>query len=98
MCRQPFILPSNYNLLPLIWTYAIKPDGAKKSRCTCNGSPHQKGTITLVVAHAASLEQSGGRIFWALASLIGCQVHSADATNAFAEAPSPIASLHVTIY
>ena len=56
-----------------------------------------KGTITLGNTYAASLEQSGSRLFWALAALTNCKVYGADATNAFAEAPPPIAPLFVEI-
>ena len=94
---KPCIPKSNGNLLPLIWTHETKPDGAKKARCVCNGSPCQKGTVTLGNTCTASLEQSGSRLFWDLASLPGCQVHGADATNACSEAPPPLVPLHVTI-
>ena len=87
---QPCVPPSNCNLLPLIWTCAINPDGAKKARCACNGPPRQKGAVTVGNTYAASLEQSGARLFWILASLTVCQLHGADATNAFDYAPPPI--------
>ena len=95
--EQPCIPPSKYNLLPLIWTHVTKPDSAKKARFTCNGSLYQKGTVALGNAHAASLEKSGARFFWALESLTACQVHGADATNAFTEALPHVDPLCVTI-
>ena len=69
MFGTPCAKPSKCNLLPLLWTYVVKPDGTKKARCVCNGSPRQKGTVTLGNTYAASLEQSGSRLFWALAAL-----------------------------
>jgi len=92
-CPPPF----NSNILPLIWTYVIKNNGTKKARCVCNGSPKLKGSITLGNTYAASLEQSGSRLFWALAALTCCKVYGADATNAFAEAPPPAAPLYVRV-
>jgi deoxyuridine 5'-triphosphate nucleotidohydrolase len=99
--QETFGKPTPYkkgtNLLNLIWTYNIKDDGRKKARCVCNGSPKQKGTITLGETYAASLDQSGSRVFWAAAALKNMIVIGADASNAFAEAPPPKAPLYVTI-
>ena len=97
MFSTPIPRPPNCNVLPLIWTYTIKPNGVKKARCVCNGSPRQKGTVTLDHTYAAALEQSGARLFWSLASVTNSVVIGADATNAFAEAPAPKAPLYVTI-
>ena len=79
--------PPNVNILDLLWAYAIKTDGTKKSRCVCNGSPKRKGTITLAHTFAACLEQPGARIFWASTAYLNLIVIGADASNAFAEAP-----------
>lgn len=97
MFGKPCQRPHHCDLLPLIWTCVLKLDGRKKARCVCDGSNRQQGAVTLGNAHAASLEQSGSRLFWALSALTGCKVYGADATNAFAEAPPPIAPLCVTI-
>ena len=43
------------------------------------------------------LEESGARMFWALSSFTCCQANGANETNAFAEGPPPIETLHVTI-
>jgi hypothetical protein len=74
----------------------IKDDGRKKARCVCNGSP-KMGTVTLGETYAASLDQTAARIFWAAAALKNMVVIGADASNAFAEAPPPVAPLYVTI-
>ena len=66
MFGEPCPRPYKSNILPLIWTYVIKHDGTKKARCVCNGSPRQKGTVTLGNTYTASLEQSGSRLFWSL--------------------------------
>ena len=89
--------PPDVNILDLLWAYAIKTDGTKKSRCVCNGSPRRKGAITLAHTFAAFLEQPGSRVFWACAAYLQLLVIGADASNAFAEAPPPVAPLYVTI-
>lgn len=94
---QPCAPPPNSNILPLLWTYLIKDDGTKKARCVCNGAPSKKGSVTLGATYAASLEQTGARIFWAAAALSNFRVYGADVSNAFAEAPPPKAPLFVTI-
>ena len=56
-----------------------------------------KGTVSLAHTYAAALEQPGARMFWALSALHNYTVYGADATNAFAQAPPPVAPLYVTI-
>ena len=94
---KPTKLPPGANLLPLLWTYLIKDDGTKKARCVCNGSPRMRGSVTLANTYAGSLEQTGGRIFWALTAMFNFITIGADASNAFAEAPAPKAPLFVSI-
>ena len=55
---EPTTLPKGANLLPLLWTYLIKDDGTRKARCVCNGSPRQRGSVTLANTYAGSLEQT----------------------------------------
>ena len=93
----PQDLPPGANVLNLIWTYLIKDDGRKKARCVCNGSKNMRGTVTLAETYAASLEQTGSRIFWAATALNNFVSIGADAANAFAEAPAPVAPLYVRI-
>ena len=72
MFSEPTELPTdnpNINVLPMIWTYLVKSCGRKKARCVANGAPHLKGSITLANTYAACLEQTGARIFWAIAAL-----------------------------
>ena len=97
MFGEPCAPPKNCNLMSLIWTYLVKTDGVKKERCVCDGSPRQKGVIIMGKTYAAALKQSGAHLFWSLVALNNLLVYSADATNAFAEAPAPEASLYVTI-
>jgi hypothetical protein len=56
-----------------------------------------KGSITLGDTYAASLEQTGSRIFWAATALNNYVTIGADASNAFAEAPAPKAPLYIRI-
>ena len=101
MFGEPQPLPTNtdedINVLPMIWTYLIKIGGRKKARCVANGAPHLKGSITLAHTYAACLEQSGCRLFWAIAALKNKVVFGSDASNAFAEAPPPVAPLYLKI-
>ena len=83
--------------MPLLWTYLIKDCGRKKAQCVCNGAPQFRGSITLAETYAASLEQTGSRIFWSSVAINNSIVIGADASNAFAEAPPPKAPLFVTI-
>lgn len=96
MFSKPCPLPKNTNVLPFLWTYLVKDDGTKKARCVCNGAP-SKGTVTLGHTYAGSLDQTGARIFWAAAALQNLKVYGADVSNAFAEAPPPIAPLYITV-
>ena len=63
MFGEPQHLPKGANLLSMIWTYLIKTDGTKKARCVCNGSPNQRGTVTMAETYASALDQTGARIF-----------------------------------
>ena len=72
-------------------------DGTKKARAVCNGSKKQQGTVTLAQTYASALDQTGARVFWAAAALYNFIIIGADATNAFAEAPPPVAPLYVRI-
>jgi hypothetical protein len=56
MFSDPMPLPSNANSLRMLWTYLLKVCGTRKSRMVCNGSPKQKGTVTLGHTYANSLE------------------------------------------
>jgi deoxyuridine 5'-triphosphate nucleotidohydrolase len=89
--------PPNENVLNLLWTYLIKDDGTKKARCVCNGSKNMRGSVTLAETYAAALDQTGAKIFWAAAALQNFIIIGADASNAFAEAPAPVAPLYVVI-
>ena len=97
MFGDPVQRPPRYNILPLIWTYLIKTDGTKKTRCVCNGRPSRRGLVILVQTYTATLDQAGARTFWAITALHNYTAYSADATNTFAEAPPPQAPLYVTI-
>ena len=98
MFSHPGPLPStntDFSILPMIWVYLIKTDGRKKARCVANGAPHLKDTITLAATYAACLDQSACRLFWSIAAIKNKKVFSADAQNAFAEAPPPKSPLYL---
>ena len=94
---NPETLPSNSNVLNLLWTYLIKDCGRKNARCICNGSKKMWGSVTLAETYAAALEQTRSRIFWAATALNNFVSIGADAANAFAKAPAPVAPLYVHV-
>ena len=69
----------------------------KKARCVYNGSPNQKGSVTLNHTYAATLEQDGTLVFWSLAAISNSSEIGADSTNDIAEASPPKVPLFVTI-
>ena len=97
MFSEPQPIPEGAKSLPFMWTYTVKEDGTKKARAPCNGSPRMQGTVTLGQTYAASLDQTASRIFWALSAIRNNIVTEADASNAFAEAPAPMAPLCMTL-
>ena len=92
---EPEPRPKGANLLSLLWCYLVKDDGRKKARCVCNGNKNRRGTVTLAETYAASLEQTASRVFWAATAINNFITIGADASNAFAEAPAPVAPLYV---
>ena len=97
MFSEPQPIPPEANCLPFMWTYVVKDDGTKKARAPCNGSPRMQGTVTLGETYAASLDQTASKIFWATAAASTHIVIGADAANAFAEAPAPMAPLYMKL-
>ena len=97
MFSEPQHIPSDANCLPFMWTYVLKDDGTRKARAPCNGSPRMQGTVTLGETYAASLDQTASKIFWSISATTGHIVIGADASNAFAEAPAPLAPLYMKL-
>ena len=94
---EPEPQPRGANLLSLLWCYLVKDDGRKKARCVCNGNKNRRGTVTLAETYAASLDQTASRLFWAATAINNFVTIGADASNAFAEAPAPVAPLYVYV-
>ena len=97
MFEPPEPRPRGVNLLNMLWCYLVKDDGRRKARCVCNGSKHMRGTVTLAETYAASLDQTASRVFWAATAINNFVTIGADAANAFAEAPPPVAPLYVYV-
>ena len=97
MFDNPEPRPRGVNLLNMLWCYLVKDDGRKKARCVCNGSKRMQGTVTLAETYAASLDQTASRVFWAATAINNFVTIGADAANAFAEAPPPVAPLYVYV-
>ena len=97
MFSHPMPLPMNANALHMLWRYNLKACGTKKCRMVCNGSPRQKGTVTLGHTYANALDAASERLFWAIVACENLIAVGADASNAFAEAPAPKAPLYLYI-
>ena len=100
MFSVPVPLPKEgkFNVLPMIWDYLIKPKTLKrKARCVANGYPRQKGSIILANTFAACLEQPAARLFYGTCALRNYIIYGLDCSNAFAEAPPPVAPLYLKI-
>ena len=97
MFSYPMPLPRNANALQMLWRFNIKACGTRKSRMVCNGSPRQKGTVTIGHTYANALDAASERLFWALVASEGLIAIGADVSNAFAEAPAPKAPLFLYI-
>ena len=97
MFSEPVALPPGANCLPLIWTYILKDDGRKKSRCVCNGAKCQRGSVTIGETYAGNVDQYSSKVFWAGTAIHNYITIGADITNAFAEAPPPVAPLYVYV-
>jgi len=97
MFSNPMPLPMNANALQMLWRYNLKACGTKKCRMVCNGSPRQKGTVTLGHTYANALDAASERLFWAIVACENLIAIGADVSNAFAEAPAPKAPLYLYI-
>eukprot|EP00804_Cyclotella_cryptica_P009461 CCRYP_017762-RA/>CCRYP_017762-RA protein AED:0.40 eAED:0.40 QI:0/-1/0/1/-1/1/1/0/256 len=90
MFGQPCPVTKKDAVFHLIWTYVVKElDGRKKARCTCDGSSRTGQVRVLDHTFANSIEQTGSRIFYAIAAAENLLVFRADVSNAFGEAPPP---------
>jgi len=93
MFSNPMPLPMNANALHMLWRYNLKVCGTKKCRMVCNGSPRQKGTVTLGHTYANALDAASERLFWAIIASENFIAIGANVSNSFAEAPAPKAPL-----
>ncbi len=96
MFGAPQERPKGANVHHMLWRYLIKHDGRRKARMVCDGSPRQ-GTITLGHTYANSVDSASERLFWAIVAQNGLIAYGADVSNAFAEAPAPVAPLYMLI-
>ena len=63
----------------------------------CNSNKNRCGTVTLAETYAALLDQTAARVFRAATAINNFITIGADASNAFAEAPAPVAPLYVFV-
>ena len=97
MFSSPLPLPHNANALHMLWRFNLKVCGTKKSRMVCNGSPHQKGTVTIGHTYANALDAASERLFWAVVAHENLVAVGADVSNAFAESSGPKAPSYMYI-
>ena len=55
------------------------------------------GTVILGETYTAGLDQTASRVFWPTSASFGNIVIEADVSNSFEEAPTPMASLYMTL-
>jgi hypothetical protein len=90
MFGEPVPMTKKSAVFNLVWTYVIKlDDGRKKARMTCDGSPRSGQVRVLDHVYANALNQTGSKIFYALAAAENLLVFGADVSNAFGDAPPP---------
>jgi hypothetical protein len=90
MFGEPCKVTKQSAVFNLLWTYVVKElDGRKKARCTCDGSTQGGQVRVLDHTFANSIDQTGSRIFYAVASAENLLVFGADVSNAFGETPPP---------
>jgi hypothetical protein len=97
MFSHPMPLPKNANALQMLWRYNLKACGTKKCRMVCNSSTRQKGTVTIGHTYANALDAASERLFWAIVASENLIAIGADVSNAFAEAPAPMAPLYLYV-
>jgi hypothetical protein len=90
MFGTPCPVTNSAAVFNLIWTYVKKVlDNRKKARCTCDGSTRGGQVRVLDHTYANSIDQTGSRIFYAIAAVENLLVFGSDVSNAFGEAPPP---------
>ena len=82
---------------PFVWTCPHKDGNRQKARGACNGGGQYGKAVTLAHTCASCVEQPAARLFHSLAALENVITLGADASDAFAEAPAPVAPLHMKI-
>ena len=75
----------------------MKDDSTRKAHAPCNGSLRIQGTVTLDDTYTASLDQTASTIFCSISAERGNIVVGSDASNTFAEVPTPKAPLYLRL-
>jgi hypothetical protein len=90
MFGTPVITTDRSAIFHLVWTYIIKePDGCKKARCVCDGSPRSGQVQILDHTYANCVNHTGSCLFYAILVAKNMLIYGANASNAFAEALPP---------
>eukprot|EP00957_Ditylum_brightwellii_P095225 7252884-Ditylum_brightwellii.AAC.1 len=81
--------PKGTKILQPVWTCMIKHDSRKKARNYCNGSVLKGKGVDYAHTYLSCTSQDDMKLFTAIAALHDYLLIGADATNAYAQSPSP---------
>jgi hypothetical protein len=86
------------NILRIIWSNVVKPDGKRKCRACIDGSPRAAPWLHLFVqTYASCIEQPCMRLLFALAAIHCLIISFGDTTNAFQQSPPPTRKCYLRI-
>jgi hypothetical protein len=90
MFGDPVAVDKDDAIFHLVWTYAVKAlDRRKKAWCVCNGSTRLGSVQVLDETYANCVDQTGSRLFYAIAAAENMLIFGSDISNAFAKALPP---------
>jgi hypothetical protein len=86
------------NILRIIWSNVVKPDGKRKCRACIDGSRRAAPWLHLFAqTYASCIEQPCMRLFFALAAIHCLIITFGDTTNAFQQSPPPTRKCYLRI-
>eukprot|EP00957_Ditylum_brightwellii_P183967 14013450-Ditylum_brightwellii.AAC.1 len=97
MYDTPAYAPKGAKILQPMWTYMIKHNDRKKARNCCNGSVLKGKGVDYAPTYSSCASQVGMKLFTTIAVLKNYLIIGADATNIYAQSPSPTDSMFMHI-
>jgi hypothetical protein len=96
--RPPSSPDALANILRIIWSNVVKPDGKRKCRACIDGSPRAAPWLhQFAQTYASCIEQPCMRLFFALAAIHRLIITFGDTTNAFQQSPPPTRKCYLRI-